>query len=157
MSIKQIVFPSALPGGLNASFDSRFGRCGAFTVIKQEDGKIVEVNVVNNEASQAMGGAGIQAAQIVGNLKPTDVVVGNLGPNASSALRNVNTRLHQLVSQPLTTIKEALDMFNAGKAKLITGSNVSSHFGMGGGGGRGMGGGGGRGMGGGGGRGRRSI
>ncbi|MHA1819079.1 MAG: NifB/NifX family molybdenum-iron cluster-binding protein [Promethearchaeota archaeon] len=158
---ERIVFSSDLPGGLSAPFEFRFGRCPAFTVVDQEDGKIIEVNVVNNQAAGAMGGAGIQAAQLVGNLKPTAIVVGNLGPNASMGISQLNVKVYQVVTNSPITVKDALDLYNAGKLPLMNQSNVSSHYGMGGGrgmgmgGGRGMGMGGGRGMGMGGGRGRQ--
>lgn len=140
---QKIIFPSALPGGLSAPFDLRFGRCQAFTVVEQEDGKVQQVEVINNAAINAMGGAGIQAAQTVGNQQPTHVVVGNLGPNAAMALQNINSEILQIPAGSQLTVKQVLDMFNEGKLVPMQGPNVGSHFGMGGGrgGGRGMGGG----------------
>ncbi|MBD3351049.1 MAG: dinitrogenase iron-molybdenum cofactor biosynthesis protein [Candidatus Lokiarchaeota archaeon] len=142
-----IVITSNLPGGLAAPFAWRFGRCQAFTVVEQEDGKINQVQVVNNQAANAMGGAGIAAAQTVGNLNPTAVLVGNLGPNAAAGLGNINAKIYRVNAQQQLTVKDVLDLYNQGQLVELSGANVGSHFGMGGGGGMGRGGGGGGGMG----------
>ena len=51
--------------GLNEVMNTRFGRCNTFTFITIENNEIVEVKSVANDAQGAMGGAGIQAAQII--------------------------------------------------------------------------------------------
>jgi len=134
--------------GLNEVMNNRFGRCNSFTFVTIENNEIVEVKSVTNDAQGAMGGAGIQAAQIIGNNGATEVIVGNLGPNAANSLSALNLKIYQSLGGNLT-VKELIDMRLSGKLQVITSSNVVAHAGMGGGGGRG----GGRG-GGGGGRGR---
>jgi len=134
--------------GLNEVMNNRFGRCNSFTFVTIENNEIVEVKSVTNDAQGAMGGAGIQAAQIIGNNGATEVIVGNLGPNAANSLSALNLKIYQSLGGNLT-VKELIDMRISGKLQVITSSNVVAHAGMGGGGGRG----GGRG-GGGGGRGR---
>ena len=134
--------------GLNEVMNNRFGRCNSFTFVTIENNEIVEVKTVTNDAQGAMGGAGIQAAQIIGNNGATEVIVGNLGPNAANSLSALNLKIYQSLGGNLT-VKELIDMRISGKLQVITSSNVVAHAGMGGGGGRG----GGRG-GGGGGRGR---
>jgi predicted Fe-Mo cluster-binding NifX family protein len=141
---QKIIFPSGQPGGLNAPFDWRFGRCSHFTIVEKENDKITQVTVIPNDALNAMGGAGIQAAQTVGNQKPTDVVIGNLGPNAINALNATGATLHQVGNATVNTVKDALELFEHGKTQPIDSANVGSHAGMGG--GRGMGRGQGRGM-----------
>ena len=140
---QKIVIPSGSPGGIHAPFEWRFGRCAAFTIIEKDDDKVIQVTVLNNDAVSAMGGAGIAAAQNVGNQKPTHVIVGNLGPNAVGALKNIGAKLLQVGSNQPATVKDALELFEQGKCQDITNANVASHAGMGG----GMGRGGGRGMG----------
>lgn len=141
---QKIIIPSGSPGGIHAPFEWRFGRCAAFTVIEKEPGetgKILQVTVLSNDAVNAMGGAGIAAAQNVGNQKPSHVIVGNLGPNAVDALKNIGAKLLQVGSNQPTTVKDALELFEQGKCTDITDANVASHAGMGRGrgGGRGMG------------------
>jgi len=145
-----IGIPSFGKGGLNSNLNPRFGRCSAFTFVTVEDGDIKEVKTVPNGASNAMGGAGIQAAQTIGNNGATAVIIGALGPNASQALSSLNVDIYQAPGQQVT-VKEAVEMYINGELQKIAGANVGSHYGMGGGvgGGRGggMGGGGGGGMG----------
>jgi len=133
--------------GLNDVMNNRFGRCASFTFVTIENNDIVEVKSVANDAQGAMGGAGIQAAQIIGNNGATEVIVGNLGPNAANSLNALNIKIYQAQGGSLT-VKELIDLRLSGKLQVLTSSNVGAHAGMGGGRGGGMGGG--RGMGGGG-------
>lgn len=148
-----IGIPSFGSGGLNSNLNPRFGRCTAFTFVTVENGEIEKVKTVPNNAANAMGGAGIQAAQIIGNNGATAVIVGNLGPNAAQALGSLNLDIYQAPNQQLT-IKQVVELFINGELQKVSGANVGAHYGMGG--GRGMGGGGGRGGGMGGGR-RRNF
>ena len=101
------------------------------------------------DAQGAMGGAGIQSAQIIGNNGATEVIVGNLGPNAMNSLSALNIKIYQSLSGNLT-VKDLVDLRLSGKLQVITSANVAAHAGMGGGMGGGRGGGRGGGMGGGG-------
>ena len=144
--------------GLSATLDPRFGRCRAFTIIQIENGKIKDIRALENPAMMAGGGAGIQAAQLVGNSGAQVVITGNVGPNASSALQGLGLAVYL---SPSGTVESVVNEYIKGNLNQVTAATVPSHFGMGrggGGGGRGMGrggGGGGRGMGGGGGGGGR--
>jgi predicted Fe-Mo cluster-binding NifX family protein len=138
MNLK-IIIPSGSPGGVHAPFEWRFGRCAAFTIIEKKDDKVIQVTVLNNDAVSAMGGAGIAAAQNVGNQKPTHIIVGNLGPNAIGALKNTGARLLQVGTNQPATVKDALELFEQGKCQDISNANVASHAGMGRSGGRGKG------------------
>lgn len=135
--------------GLKEVMNNRFGRCNTFTFVTLENNEIVEVKSVANDAQGAMGGAGIQATQIIGNNGATEVIVGNLGPNAANSLNALNIKIYQAQGGSLT-VKELIDLRLSAKLQVLTSSNVGAHAGMGGGGGRGGGTGGGRGMGGGG-------
>ena len=147
-----VAVPSFGDGGLNSFMNPRFGRCDTFTFITIENKSIKEVKAVSNMASGAMGGAGIQAVQTIGNYGATEVIVGNLGPNAAQSLAASSFKIYKAPNEQLT-IKNLIELYIEGKLQTIGGANVASHYGMSGGGGRGMGGGGGRGMGGGGGMG----
>ena len=138
---QKIAFPSLNPGGLSANFSSRFGRCDAFTLVIQENGKVIEVIIKENGAKNAMGGAGVNATQIVANMDATDIIVGRLGPNAYEALSKTSMKIHMIDQTPSGSIniKQALELFNQGKITPANSANVASHSGMGGGGGRGRG------------------
>jgi len=135
-----IGIPSYGNGGLNSTLDPRFGRCSAFTFVTVEDGEIKEVKTVPNGAAGAMGGAGVQAAQAIGNNGATVVIIGALGPNASAALNSLQVDVYQAAGQQVT-VKQAVEMYIKGELTKIAGANVGSHYGMGGGIGGGMGGG----------------
>ena len=99
-----------------------------------------------NEAMNAPGGAGIQAAQAMVN-KGVDVVIsGNMGPNAFQVLSTAGVKI---ATGAYGTVKEAVEMYKSGKLSETGTSTVAAHAGMGAGMGLGMGGGrgGGRGMG----------
>jgi len=140
-----IAIPSNGEGGLDDTMSPRFGRCMGFTFVTLENNEITEVKTVINEAANAMGSAGISAAQTVGTHKASVVIVGFLGPNASDALNALNLKILQISDQGLT-IKQVINRYLEGGLPELAGANVAGHHGMGGGrggGGRGMGGGGG--------------
>ena len=133
-----------------SQMSDRFGRSTYYLIY---DSETSEVDIIDNPAVQARGGAGVQAAQIIGNNNADIVIAGFLGPNAANGLNALNLKIYQAPNQNIT-IQEVLNLYIQGNLNELSSANVGSHYGMGGGGmGRGMGGGGmGRGMGGGGGR-----
>ena len=137
-----VAVPSFGDGGLNSLMNPRFGRCDTFTFITIEDKSIKEVKAVSNMATNAMGGAGVQAVQTIGNYGATEVIVGNLGPNAAQSLSASNFKIYQAPNEKLY-VKNVIELYIEGKLQTINGANVGSHHGMGRGigGGRGMGGG----------------
>jgi predicted Fe-Mo cluster-binding NifX family protein len=140
-----VAVPSLGNGGLNDGMSSRFGRCGSFTFVELANNEIKSVKAVPNHAANAMGGAGIQAAQIIGNNNANIVIAGFLGPNAANALNSLNLKILHVPNENIS-IQEVINLYVEGNLKELTSSNVGSHHGMGGGGGgmgRGMGGGGG--------------
>ncbi len=134
-----IAIPSMGSGGLNDEMSPRFGRCASFTFVELENDEIKAVITIPNIAADAMGGAGVQATQIIGNNGANAIIVGFLGPNAASGLNALNIKIFQAPNKAIT-IKEVINLYIEGKLQTITNSNVASHYGMGR--GRGMGGGG---------------
>ncbi len=119
-----ICFPSSMPGGLNATFLDKFGRCDVFTCIVQENGKIVGVNVEQNDAKKAMGGAGTKAVEIVKSMNPNHAVVGHLGPNAYTRLSKTDIKIHLLKHKSGINIKQAYEEFTKGNVSDMTSPNV---------------------------------
>jgi predicted Fe-Mo cluster-binding NifX family protein len=147
-----IAVPSDGNGGLKELMNSRFGRCPSFTFVHVENKKIVEVKAISNTAVGQMGGAGIHAAQLIGNNGAEAVIIGFLGPNAAQSLNALKIPIYQAPNQRMT-VREVIDLYLGDKLSLISNANVAAHQGMGGFGDMG----GGRGMGGGQGMGRRSM
>ncbi len=134
---------TATTGDLNAQIDSRFGRCQYFVIV---DADTMTFEAMPNEAMNAPGGAGIQAAQAIVN-KGVDVLIsGNIGPNAFQVLSTAGVKI---ATGAHGTVKEAVEMYKSGKLSETRTSTVTAHTGMGAGMGTGLRGGrsGGRGMG----------
>jgi predicted Fe-Mo cluster-binding NifX family protein len=127
-----IAIPSMGKGGLNDQMSPRFGRCASFTFVEVENKQIKAVKTVPNPASNAMGGAGVQATQIIGNNGASVVIVGFLGPNAAEGLKALNIEMFHAPNQSIT-IKEVMNLYLKGNLEEINSSNVASHHGMGGG------------------------
>lgn len=123
-----IAVPTNGKGGLNEDLSPRFGRCSCFTFITIENNEIHSVKTVPNHAGQAMGGAGVQASQIVGMNNANVVIVGKLGPNAAQALNALNLKIIEAPNEILS-IKKVIDLYLGGQLQEIGGSNVGSHFG----------------------------
>ena len=123
-----IAVPTNGKGGLNEDLSPRFGRCSSFTFVTIENSEIKLVKTVPNHAGEAMGGAGVQASQIVGINNANVVIVGKLGPNASQALRALNLKIIEAPNESLS-IKKVIDLYLGGQLKELSGSNVGSHFG----------------------------
>ncbi|MCP3888913.1 MAG: dinitrogenase iron-molybdenum cofactor biosynthesis protein [Desulfobulbaceae bacterium] len=137
---------------IEANIDPRFGRA-AWLLIIDTDTNAVEV-VANNAASQAQGGAGVSAAQIVIDKNVDTLLTGRLGPNALKVFQTSGIKLIEGVSAE-DTVSQVLARFKNGEyneppAPSQAAPRAQSGGGRGRGRGRGVGGGGGQGMGGGG-------
>ena len=136
--------------GFNSDVDSRFGRCPFYIIIEIENKKIKNEKTIENPAMMQPGGAGIAAAQLIGNEKVEAVITGNMGPNAFSVLQQLGIDVYQGTG----IIKDVVQQFIDGKLTKINAPTGPAHFGMGFGPGAGKGMGGGFGQGAGMGRGR---
>jgi predicted Fe-Mo cluster-binding NifX family protein len=116
---------------LDCQIDPRFGRCQYFIFL---DSETMEFEAAENQGLTAMGGAGVQAAQLVVQKGVNALITGNLGPNAASALSASGIKVYLV---PGGTVKEVAEAYKSGTLKEVSGSTVPPHFGMGG--GRGMG------------------
>lgn len=134
-------------GGLEDQVCQVFGRCPTYTFVDVEDKGIKNVEVIPNEFAGALGGAGIQAAQMVANKGANVVIAGNYGPNAYPILSQAGI---EIVSTQ-GNVKEVVMKYASGEL-LETTQPTAPRFG-----GMGRGQGGGMGMGRGGGRGRHRM
>ena len=142
--IKMRICIATNQGGLEDQVFPVFGRCPTFTFVDMEDKEIKNVEVIPNEFAGAMGGAGIQAAQLVANKGANVVIAGNYGPNAYPILNQAGIS----VVSAQGNVKEVVMKHVNGELPEITQSTAPRFggMGMGRGGGRGMGRGRGRGM-----------
>lgn len=110
---------------LESDMDPRFGRCGYFIITDSED--IQNFKVVSNDAAQSSGGAGVKAAQMVINEGVEVVISGNFGPKAFDSLTAGDVKLY---TAEATTVKDAIEVFNSGKAKLLNSASAAAHAGL---------------------------
>lgn len=109
---------------LTASIDPRFGRCQYFMFV---DTQTMHFEAIGNPAFVAGGGAGIQAAQLVGNKGAEVVLTGDVGPNAFQALQAAGVKIITGVSG---SVKEAVERFEKGKFQYTGDPSVEPHSGM---------------------------
>lgn len=109
---------------LDADVDPRFGRCKYFLFI---DTETLNVEAYTNNQQNAMGGAGIQAAQYVANKSVDAVITGSVGPNAFQTLNAAGLKIY---TGAHGTVKEALDQFKNGDLSECTQATVGAHAGM---------------------------
>jgi len=119
------VVVSATSENLDAQIDPRFGRCQFFVIV---DTDTMSFEALPNTSQSAPSGAGIQAAQNVATKGVHAVLTGNVGPNAFQALSAAGINIITGVSG---TVKEAIERYNRGELKEISGPTVQGHFGMG--------------------------
>ena len=116
---------STTSGSLDAQIDPRFGRCPYFVIV---DSETMEFEAIPNAAAGAMGGAGIQAAQIVANKGVQAVLTGNVGPNAFQTLSAAGINI---ITGVFGTVREAVENFKSGQLQKITAPTTRMGFGMG--------------------------
>ncbi len=124
---------TATAGDLNAQVDPGFGRSQYFVFV---DSDTMAFEAMANEAITAPGGAGIQAAQTVVNKGGNVVISGNIGPNAFQVLSTAGVKI---ATGAYGTVKEAVEMYKAGRLSEAGFSTVAAHAGMGAGAGTGAG------------------
>ncbi|HEV57643.1 MAG TPA: dinitrogenase iron-molybdenum cofactor biosynthesis protein [Phycisphaerales bacterium] len=108
---------------LDAAVDPRFGRAAYFLLV---DTETMDFSLMENEASQAAGGAGVSAAQAVIDAGAEAVLTGNCGPNAFRTLKAGGVSVYTGVSG---TVREAIEGYVAGRFSPDAGANVQSHHG----------------------------
>ncbi len=126
-----IVAMSSTGTSLESNVDPRFGRCPFFIIYNTEDDSFEHVE---NQARQAMGGAGIQTGQMITNRGVKAVITGNVGPNAFRVLSTAGVKVYSGISGK---VSDAIQKLKDGQLQETPAPDVESHFGMGGGGGRG--------------------
>jgi predicted Fe-Mo cluster-binding NifX family protein len=124
---------SATSNGLDAPIDPRFGRCPYFVIV---DSETMQFETIQNIASGATGGAGIQAAQTIASKGVEVLITGNVGPNAFQALSAVGIKI---VTGAFGTVREVIEKYKRGELSETDEPTVGGHFGKGRGHGRGRG------------------
>lgn len=108
---------------LDSPVDPRFGRAKQFLVVDPDTMTCAaHDNAQNLNAAQ---GAGIQAAQNVVALGAEAVISGHCGPKAFRVLKAAGVRVY---TTQAATVKEAVDLFRAGKLTEASDADVEGHW-----------------------------
>ncbi len=126
---QKIAIPCDAPGGLKAQVNSRFGRCPYFTIVHLNNESIEEVEIVENKAINAMGGAGPMAVQLIAKEGATIIIGAHYGPNAANALLQGGIRMFGVHPG---TVAEIIEAYQRNELPEISSATVGSHNGMGG-------------------------
>lgn len=109
-----IAVPSEKNGGLNDFLNLRFGKCNSITTISIEDGNIESVKVVPIYRTETIGNLGIHIAEIIGQNKASNVIIGYIGKKAFQSLNSQNIKIFH-ASDERITVKQCFDLFIQGK------------------------------------------
>jgi len=101
--------------------DSRFGRCEYFIIYDTEDDSY---NAIDNNAKNFAHGAGVQAAQIVADLKADVLITGNVGPRAFMGLEAAGIKVYSFSEG---TVSESIKLYKEDKLKPITEPTTERH------------------------------
>jgi predicted Fe-Mo cluster-binding NifX family protein len=114
---------SAQGPDLNSLVDPRFGRAAYFIIYDTSDKTFDSLD--NSGNAGAAQGAGVQAAQFVGQRSANVVVSGNMGPKAFEVLRAAGV---QMVSWSNGTVAEAIELVQKGELQPIEAANARGHW-----------------------------
>ena len=108
---------------LDAHVDPRFGRCQYFIFVDTDS---LEFEAMKNPNMEAMGGAGIQSAQLVAEKGVKAVLTGNVGPNAFQTLQAAGITV---ITGASGSIKDVVGKYKNNEFSSTQGPSVQSKFG----------------------------
>jgi len=111
--------------GIDSQIDQRFGRCKYFLVVELDNNQIKEIKSIENDGAIQGHGAGIKAAQQLGDLGIKSVISGSTGPNASVVLEKLGITAYRASGNA----KNAINEFIANKLEEIS-ETSEPHSGM---------------------------
>ncbi|WP_028845519.1 NifB/NifX family molybdenum-iron cluster-binding protein [Thermodesulfovibrio thiophilus] len=94
---------------LNSQIDSRFGRCKYFIIY---DTETMQYEALENSWKEAIGGAGIQAAQFVVQKGAKKVITGRVGSNAEMVLKKAGVSIFDFEGKVTEAIKKLMEEGN---------------------------------------------
>jgi len=117
----KIIITATSPS-IDSTIDPRFGRGAYFVIV---DLATMDWQSHANPSVGATGGAGTQAAQFAVNQQVSAVISGDFGPNACHTLQAANIAMYLFGEN--TTVRQAIEQFNAGQLTRICASTVPGH------------------------------
>jgi len=95
MKNEKIICLSSLGEDLDADLDPRFGRCQYFMIVKIKGDEIIGFKAIKNKGLEQGHGAGMAAAETVGESGAQVVISGDFGPKASSVLEQLKIEMRK--------------------------------------------------------------
>lgn len=111
--VKMKIIVATAKGGMEDDVSPVFGRCQTFTVIEAEGNEIKNVEVVPNQFSAAIHGAGVQSAQWIVSQGAKAVISGNFGPNVTAILQQAG--IDMIIAQG--KVKDVVEKYLRGELK----------------------------------------
>jgi predicted Fe-Mo cluster-binding NifX family protein len=111
--------------GFGAIIDDRFGRCEKFVIYNT---KTKEVESVDNTAKDESGGAGGKAVRVLSKNGVEAVIVPELGPKASDAMKAFEIKAYK--KDGSLTVDEVIKSYEEGKLEEIQFATVEEHSGL---------------------------
>jgi len=108
-----IAIPSDAPGGLDAPIADHFGHCAAFTLVNIDDGKIGEVEVMQNGGHE-QGGC-MAPVTLLKERAVEALVSGGMGMRPLSGFQQVGIKV--LFKEEAETVREAVQLIIDGTAR----------------------------------------
>lgn len=108
---------------LTAEVDPRFGRCGYFIIIHEDQER---VNIIPNTNMNLDNGAGVKSAELIANSDAEVLLTGNVGPSAMTVLKAGGIKVFCGVKG---SVAEVAQRFWNGEYKNNEQPTVDSHFG----------------------------
>lgn len=100
---------------LSGMVDQRFGRCPFFLIVNVDNDIVGTFEAIENTSESQAHGAGINAAELMGEQKVDAIITGELGPNATKVLEQLNIPVYSGSGK----IIDVLDEFVENKLEKI--------------------------------------
>jgi predicted Fe-Mo cluster-binding NifX family protein len=117
-----VIAVSADSPALEGPVDPTFGRCRFLLFV---DPQTMQFEAVDNPGADAVGGAGIQAAQAVVRRGATALVTGDVGPNAMQVLEAAGVAV--LTGFRGTEVREGVEAYRSGALASTTSATADRH------------------------------
>jgi predicted Fe-Mo cluster-binding NifX family protein len=114
---------SLIENSLESQIDQRFGRCKYFAFVTVENEKITNTEFIENNAATEGHGAGLKAAELMGENNVDIILTGELGPNSKQVLSGLGIKAYSASGKLEDAVKNYLD----NKLNEITDASESKH------------------------------
>ena len=94
---------------MNGLIDQRFGRCEYFLIVEVENNEIKQTSAVENQGALQAHAAGIKSAEQIGKLNIDLVITGDLGPNATNILKQLEIKAYHAGGKASDAVNDYLN------------------------------------------------